>query len=72
MKTEDNRTMEWISVKERLPEERMNVLVCFGTHKYDVEIGWFDKGQWYDDTEYQNINLNNVTHWMPLPEIPVA
>lgn len=58
---------EWISVNERLPEYGERVLVTEGhatfeaslsiSHKWvrcDMALGW----------------LEDVTHWMPLPEPP--
>ena len=50
----------WISVEDRLPEERKRVLVY---NEGGITIAWRDKGEWDD------IFLN-VTHWQPLPEPP--
>ena len=37
--------------------------------RYDFENRW--KNVWYDyDSEYGNVILDNVTHWMPLPQPP--
>ena len=60
--------MEWISVKDRLPENKTHnfsewVLASTGhiqmeVARYDYEINkWFPKPL-------------NFTHWMPLPEPP--
>lgn len=61
---------EWISVKDRMPEshygESDNVLVVdeIGIRK----ILCFDGGCWcYPTGETYG---RNVTHWMPLPELP--
>lgn len=69
--------MEWISVKDRLPEYDLNgsnrYLTCdnrgfvFGGHQYftvNREAGFYDlvDGNWEIDKD--------VTHWMPLPEPP--
>lgn len=61
---------EWISVKDRMPEshygESDNVLVIdeIGIRK----ILYFDGGCWcYPTGETYG---RNVTHWMPLPELP--
>ena len=51
---------QWISVKDRLPEERKRVLVY---NEGGITIAWRDKGEWDD------IFLT-VTHWQPLPEPP--
>jgi len=55
--------MEWISVDERLPEDRVSVLVW---NKDSVEIGFMSKGKWQSWVEF----YRGVTHWMPLPEAP--
>jgi hypothetical protein len=37
--------------------------------KYDFHRGW--KNVWYRyDSEWGYITIDNVTHWMPLPEAP--
>lgn len=58
---------EWISVKDRLPEERCKAYLCsldsclFPGSQY-IDIRVFDSdGKWRNGT---------VTHWMPLPELP--
>ncbi len=63
--------MNWISVKDRLPEVRKDVLV------YDKEYGtrlayWHDQYEpyeWYECTGCGN-TLEYITHWMPLPGEP--
>ena len=62
--------MEWISVKESLPEKRKIIQVYGKTAYLNIEYqtsGYFDNG-WFDwsgdDME------NTVTHWMPLPQPP--
>lgn len=65
--------MEWISVKDRLPEEHPHrfeyVLVCKDNGvvleaKFNTKISKFMKRESY-------VSLNHVvTHWMPLPEPP--
>ena len=66
---------KWISVEERLPELEEEVLVCDidNDRNYkdvwsleddeDGGVVWAGKnGEWY--------SLDEVTHWMPLPEPP--
>lgn len=69
---------KWISVKERLPELEKEVLICDLNDERDEGlymdvwsleddedggVVWADKnGAWY--------SLDDVTHWMPLPEPP--
>jgi hypothetical protein len=60
----------WISVKDRLPEELKDVIATDGKivheahwykHSYMEELDWYNWkfGYWKD-----------VTHWMPLPQLP--
>jgi len=67
--------MKWISVKERLPETQMNVLVVKENGKV-FEMSYhapFDSDkrifQWWAFGKYIDQH-NQVTHWMPLPEPP--
>lgn len=56
---------EWISVKDRLPDEDVRVLVYLDSDRSYTKIDTDRRfeGKWvrwgYD-----------VTHWMPLPELP--
>lgn len=53
----------WISVEERLPEEHTDVIVTDGRN-----VAYCKK---YGDGFYTNIGkCCNVTHWMPIPELP--
>ena len=56
---------EWISVKERLPEEDVVVIL---TDHIDVGTGWFNGKGWR--TPFADIDEYRITHWMPLPEPP--
>jgi hypothetical protein len=75
--------MEWISVKDRLPEEGSQVLIVFGyafadTEFQFIEVAYFYThqitGTWYFEHSCPNgqVKLANVTHWMPLPMLPPA
>jgi hypothetical protein len=62
---------KWISVKDRLPENREDVLVvAFWHERWNVQWGWYaPNGRvWHvglmEETDYP------VSHWMPLPEPP--
>ena len=76
---------EWISVKDKLPDKDGNYLCCWGEHKGIAicsfaknlrKVDKYDfKGKnragWYDyDSEWGYGEMCNVTHWMPLPELP--
>lgn len=61
--------MEWISVKDRLPEDGIRVLTyadngaMFAATHND---GWYvDTGEYYYASP-----LAIITHWMPLPDAP--
>ena len=59
---------EWISVDDRLPENRKEgalIALRWG----EVDIGWCEDGRW--DSEFVNeYEDGEVTHWMPLPQSP--
>lgn len=66
----ENKPMEWISVKDRLPDAGFEAIVSvriFG--KCISTTGRYDAGKkiWYCT---QNNVPAPVTHWMPLPEPP--
>lgn len=62
---------QWISVEERLPErvekyQSADVLVRYrrGCNEYYFVTRY--------DYEYKDWNISNVTHWMPIPELPTT
>jgi hypothetical protein len=65
--------VEWISVKERLPEEEEKVLVFWkdyisiGIHG---NLGFFVLENLEGDCEGRGTGYGLVTHWMPLPLAP--
>ena len=61
---------EWISVKDRLPEEKVNCIVHY-KHDYYNNDGYWAIGFCFYDGEKFRIDLGyKVTHWMPMPELP--
>ncbi len=75
----------WISVKDRLPEERINPLtqdfqnvICFcefgGMPKHtDIRVYGFGKRAWENEPHFWHgpqIIDGVITHWMPLPDTP--
>ena len=61
---------EWISVNDRLPEEKVNCIVHF-KHAYCDNDGYWAIGTCFYDGEKFQIGLAyKVTHWMPLPNPP--
>ena len=57
---------EWISVKDRLPEDQEEVLVCTRSKNGIRNI---DKGYMAID-RFIHRGCAEVTHWMPLPQPP--
>lgn len=58
---------EWISVKDRLPENDVPVLVYkdkYNDAYANMETAYFDCGRW------MGVIGEHVTHWMPLPTPP--
>ena len=56
---------EWVSVEERLPEEKQRVIVrC---ERVGTSVGWILWGNWMTDI---GPDAGKVTHWMPLPAPP--
>ena len=61
----------WISVKERLPDDGVDVLITDGKNR-DVS---FCQPTYYDDSKEWFIRIyfghfGKITHWQPLPEPP--
>ena len=56
---------EWVSVEDRLPEEKQRVIVrC---ERVGTSVGWILWGNWMADI---GPDAGKVTHWMPLPKSP--
>jgi len=65
--------MEWISVKERLPEREIDVL--FVTKDKKMYVGglcsWKNCNSFhYNSTGFEPTEIDDATHWQPLPESP--
>ena len=60
---------KWISVKERLPEDDLEVMVYTDRYGGRQELAYYVRRV---EAWYQNCSLliPNVTHWMPKPEPP--
>jgi len=67
---------EWISMKDRLPEEDKQVLTYAIQSKnihddgFPYQTGVYIRGRWLTDHFCESSFIENVTHWMPLPEPP--
>lgn len=62
---------KWISVEERLPEESGCVL-CVIKNGWGPAVteGYFWKGDQYISPIDEDYSFEDVTHWMPMPELP--
>jgi hypothetical protein len=66
----------WIPVAEKLPDDKGKVLIAVENEL--IYMGHINnKNQWCESTQDERWygrtnedNLDNVTHWMPLPSIP--
>ena len=54
---------EWISVKDRLPEQYTDVIVLYDIGR--AGVNWVN-----NENEFVEHAYCKVTHWMPLPEPP--
>ena len=69
---------KWIPVTERLPEfqkgnvqKYLTIQEGFISNKPIYNVLWFGKKGWYRyDSEYGDVWVKDVTHWMPLPQAP--
>ena len=69
--------MDWISIKDRLPDYQVALLVYRPQWKgrpiieaYFIHIDRMGNQFVHDMGEHDNHLFNGVTHWMPLPEPP--
>ena len=61
---------EWISVKERLPKEKVNCIVHYKHAYCDNDDYWAIGMCFYDGEKFQFDQAYKVTHWMPIPQPP--
>lgn len=64
--------MEWISIKDRVPENTDDVLVIDDDGKMSVSCYFLHQG--YDGYIFEDRDccrrMGEISHWMPLPEPP--
>lgn len=65
---------EWVSIKERLPEQDEIVLLSDGKTYFFGWLHGFSNKLCYVN-EYlaernRSIEESGITHWMPMPELP--
>ena len=61
---------EWVSVKERLPQEKVNCIVHYKHAYCDNDDYWAIGMCFYDGEKFQFDPAYKVTHWMPIPQPP--
>lgn len=61
---------EWISVEDRLPEEKVNCIVHYKHAYCDNDDYWAIGICFYDGEKFQIGLAYKVTHWMQMPEPP--
>ena len=61
---------EWISVDDRLPEEKVNCIVHYKHAYCDNDDYWTIGICFYDGEKFQLGPAYKVTHWMPIPHPP--
>ena len=76
LREREERAMNWISVKERLPKDERSVLAYYGFDHGAGDLGMkfigvlsyfcFDPNPHWQHADHNLV----VTHWMPLPEPP--
>ena len=58
---------EWVSVKDRLPEECADILLCRKILKIP-EIGTYRQARFWVYDEIGDVyQVDDITHWMPIP-----
>jgi hypothetical protein len=74
-KKEEENTPKWISVNDRLPEERMQAVLLFNGDAPNYNQHIF-KGVWFSQTQTFTRDaddyplMGTITHWMQLPPHP--
>ena len=61
---------EWVSVDDRLPEEKVNCIVHYKHAYCDNDDYWAIGISFYDGEEFQMGLSYKVTHWQYLPQPP--
>ena len=61
---------EWVSVDDRLPEEKVNCIVHYKHAYCDNDNYWAIGICFYDGEKFQMDLSYKVTHWQPMPHPP--
>lgn len=61
---------EWISIKDRLPDNMATVLVNYKGIFQDIIICFYNAGNFYKNSFSDDDLTKYITHWQPLPKPP--
>ncbi len=61
--------MDWIPVTDRLPPFGKNVLACCWM-SVTYFVAYISPMDWNWHLSFGDTTIQNITHWMPLPELP--
>lgn len=59
----------WIPIAERLPKDGQDILV-FREDEQRIVPTNYDRGSWFDCVYDRTLDVETISHWMPLPEPP--
>ena len=60
----------WISVKDRLPEPGQKVIAVFRDSGGSIVDQARYRDDMFDFSGWCNVQMESVTHWMPIPPLP--
>lgn len=63
--------MEWISVKDKLPEKNVRVIGCLNYYGEPFNVSVYilnEDNEWFDESSI-SISSCEVDYWMPIPKI---
>lgn len=66
---------EWKEISELNPDELEDGILITNGHRVGVGYWVWEEDKWYfreDQDSYNLYHLENVTHYMPFPDPPVA
>ncbi len=67
--------MEWVKIEDKLPEEDQRVIYYFKETGIDIgiftqqDVVGFKMNTFYGKSGFLS---DDVTHWMPLPDVPLV
>jgi hypothetical protein len=64
----------WISINDGLPLAADDPCLATDGDRVDIVsyVDWARRWESWDSEGNCAVNLNRITHWMPLPELPTA